>query len=130
MGRPTAKPPAVRTLESDRRRLETVDRVRACAPEKPRWRGTCRRAEPHASASASGCLLVPIITGQGHTGVYCTYREKKKVKVCTPEYCKFKLTQYIFYICTQYNDYYQIINEVAQLRQHKQRLNDLRTQLG
>jgi len=55
---------------------------------------------------------------------------KKKVKVCTPEYCKFKLTQYIFYICTQYNDYYQIINEVAQLRQHKQRLNDLRTQLG
>ena len=34
-----------------------------------------------------------------------------------------------------YNDYYQIINtveQVAQLRQHKQRLklNDLRTQLG
>ena len=32
-----------------------------------------------------------------------------------------------------YNDYYfrhQIIIEVAQLRQHKQRLNDLRTQLG
>jgi hypothetical protein len=30
------------------------------------------------------------------------------------------------------NDYYyrQIITEVAQLRQHKQRLNDLRTQLG
>ena len=27
-------------------------------------------------------------------------------------------------------DYYQIIIEVAQLRQHKQRLNDLRTQLG
>ena len=26
--------------------------------------------------------------------------------------------------------YYQIIIEVAQLRQHKQRLNDLRTQLG
>ena len=26
-------------------------------------------------------------------------------------------------------DYYQIIIEVAQLRQHKQRLNDLRTQL-
>jgi len=37
-------------------------------------------------------------------------------------------------IYTLYNDYYQIINiiEVAQLRQHKQRLklNDLRTQLG
>jgi len=30
-----------------------------------------------------------------------------------------------------YNDYYfQIIIEVAQLRQHKQRLDDLRTQLG
>ena len=29
-----------------------------------------------------------------------------------------------------YNDYYQIIIEVAQLRQHKQRLNGLRTQLG
>ena len=29
-----------------------------------------------------------------------------------------------------YNDYDQIIIEVAQLRQHKQRLNDLRTQLG
>ena len=29
-----------------------------------------------------------------------------------------------------YNDYYfQIIIEVAQLRQHKERLNDLRTQL-
>ena len=27
-------------------------------------------------------------------------------------------------------DYYQIIIEVAQLRQHKQRLNGLRTQLG
>ena len=26
--------------------------------------------------------------------------------------------------------YYQIIIKVAQLRQHKQRLNDLRTQLG
>ena len=32
---------------------------------------------------------------------------------------------------TVYNDYYfQIIIEVAQLRQHKQRLDDLRTQLG
>lgn len=35
------------------------------------------------------------------------------------------------YTHTVYNDYYfQIIIEVAQLRQHKQRLNDLRTQLG
>ena len=34
-------------------------------------------------------------------------------------------------ILYRYNDYYfQIIIEVAQLRQHKQRLNDLRTQLG
>ena len=34
-------------------------------------------------------------------------------------------------IYTVYNDYYfQIIIEVAQLRQHKQRLSDLRTQLG
>ena len=41
-------------------------------------------------------------------------------------------TQYIYsYSDTVYNDYYfQIIIEVAQLRQHKQRLNDLRTQLG
>ena len=38
-------------------------------------------------------------------------------------------TQYIY--CIINNDYYyQIITEVAQLRQHKQRLNDLRTQLG
>jgi len=29
-----------------------------------------------------------------------------------------------------YNDYYQIIIEVAQLRQHKQRLNNPSTQLG
>ena len=35
---------------------------------------------------------------------------------------------YISYIYI-YNDYQTII-EVAQLRQHKQRLNDLRTQLG
>ena len=40
------------------------------------------------------------------------------------------LTQYEYIHC-RYNDYYyQIIIEVAQLRQHKQRLNDLRTQLG
>jgi len=38
--------------------------------------------------------------------------------------CKSCVLQYI------YNDYYQIIIEVAQLRQHEQRLNDLRTQLG
>jgi len=39
-------------------------------------------------------------------------------------------TQYIY--CIVCNDYYyhQIITEVAQLRQHKQCLNDLRTQLG
>ena len=29
-----------------------------------------------------------------------------------------------------YYNYFQIIIEVAQLRQHKQRLNDLRMQLG
>ena len=33
------------------------------------------------------------------------------------------LMRYILY-------YFQIIIEVAQFRQHKQRLNDLRTQLG
>ena len=34
-------------------------------------------------------------------------------------------------IYTVYNDYYfQIIIEVAQLRQHEQRLDDLRTELG
>ena len=38
---------------------------------------------------------------------------------------------YAVYILILYNDYdFQIIIEVAQLRQHKQRLNDLRTQLG
>jgi len=38
---------------------------------------------------------------------------------------------YAVYIGLLYNEYYfQIIIEVAQLRQHKQRLNDLRTQLG
>ena len=38
---------------------------------------------------------------------------------------------YIYSYCILGNDYYfQIIIEVAQLRQHKQRLNDLRTQLG
>jgi len=39
---------------------------------------------------------------------------------------------YIYSYMYYNNDYYyrQIITEVAQLRQHKQRLNDLRTQLG
>jgi len=38
---------------------------------------------------------------------------------------------YIYCIAYRYNDYYfQIIIEVAHLRQHKQRLNDLRMQLG
>jgi len=39
---------------------------------------------------------------------------------------------YIYSYCIgNANDYYfQIIIEVAQLRQHKQRLNDLRMQLG
>ena len=38
---------------------------------------------------------------------------------------------YAVYILYTHNDcYFQIIIEVAQLRQHKQRLNDLRTQLG
>ena len=37
-------------------------------------------------------------------------------------------TQYIY--CIMIIITYQIIIEVAQLRQHKQRLNDLRTQLG
>jgi len=45
-------------------------------------------------------------------------------------------TTYNIYICTVFcindflNEYYQIIIKVAQLGQHKQRLNDLRTQLG
>jgi len=38
-------------------------------------------------------------------------------------------TQYIYCIGLG-NYYFQIIIEVAQLRQHKQRLNDLRMQLG
>ena len=44
--------------------------------------------------------------------------------MCTTQY------EYIYSILSYNNDYYQIIIEVAQLRQHKQRLNDLRTQLG
>ena len=44
------------------------------------------------------------------------------------EVCKSCVLRSIYIL---YNDYYyQIIIEVAQLRQHKQRLNDLRTQLG
>ena len=37
---------------------------------------------------------------------------------------------YIYSYCIGNDDYFQIIIEVAQLRQHKQRLNDLRMQLG
>ena len=69
------------------------------------------------------------ITGQGHTGVL--YREKK---MSPGKVCKSCVLRSIsIYTHTVYNDYYlyfQIIIEVAQLRQHKQRLNDLRTQLG
>jgi len=41
-------------------------------------------------------------------------------------YAVYILILYIMIIISSY----QIIIEVAQLRQHKQRLNDLRTQLG
>ena len=53
------------------------------------------------------------------------YREKKNVP-------RSRYVSHVYYaVYTLYNDYYyQIIIEVAQLRQHKQRLNDLRTQLG
>ena len=56
------------------------------------------------------------------------YRVKKNVprsRYVSHVYCA---------VYTLYNDYYittyQIIIEVSELRQHKQRLNDLRTQLG
>jgi len=53
------------------------------------------------------------------------YREKKNV----PRYRYVSHVYYAVYIL--YNDYYfQIIIEVAQLRQHEQRLDDLRTELG
>jgi len=39
-------------------------------------------------------------------------------------------TTAVYILYALYNDYYQSIIEVAQLRQHKQRLNNLRTQLG
>ena len=53
------------------------------------------------------------------------YREKKEC----PQVRYVSHVYYAVYIL--YNDYcFQIIIEVAQLRQHKQRLNDLRTQLG
>ena len=39
-------------------------------------------------------------------------------------------TQYIYYTMLMMRLFPDIIIEVAQLRQHKQRLNDLRTQLG
>ena len=55
------------------------------------------------------------------------YRENK---MSPGKVCKSCVLRSI-YTHTVYNDYYfQIIIEVAQLRQHKQRLNDLRTQLG
>ena len=52
------------------------------------------------------------------------YREKKCPQV--------RYVSHVYYaVYILYNDYcFQIIIEVAQLRQHKQRLNDLRTQLG
>jgi len=37
---------------------------------------------------------------------------------------------YSYCIGNDFDYYFQIIIEVAQLRQHKQRLNDLRTHLG
>ena len=45
---------------------------------------------------------------------------------------KRRYVRHVYYaVYILYNDdYFQIIIEVAQLRQHKQRLNDLRTQLG
>ena len=59
------------------------------------------------------------------------YREKKNVP-------RSRYVSHVYYAVYIYsycignaNDYYfQVIIEVAQLRQHKQRLNDLRTQLG
>ena len=55
------------------------------------------------------------------------YRENK---MSPGKLCKSCVLRSI-YILILHNDYdYQIITEVAQLRQHKQRLNDLRTQLG
>ena len=44
--------------------------------------------------------------------------------------CLMCTTQYEYIYCIGNDYYFQIIIEVAQLRQHKQRLNDLRTQLG
>ena len=55
------------------------------------------------------------------------YREKK---MSPGKVCKSCTTQYIYSYCIGNDYYFQIIIEVAQLRQHKQRLNDLRMQLG
>ena len=58
------------------------------------------------------------------------YTVRKKMSPGKVTLCKSCVLRSI-YTHTVYNDYYfQIIIEVAQLRQHKQRLNDLRTQLG
>ena len=66
--------------------------------------------------------LLRILRARATLG-YCTVRKK------CPQVRYVSHVYYAVYIL--YNDYYfQIIIEVAQLRQHKQRLNDLRTQLG
>ena len=68
-------------------------------------------------------ILIYILRARATLG----YREKK---MSPGKVCKSCVLRSI-YTHTVYNDYYfQIIIEVAQLRQHKQRLNDLRTQLG
>ena len=55
------------------------------------------------------------------------YREKKNV----PRYVsRVYYAVYIYSYCIGNDYYFRIIIEVAQLRQHKQRLNDLRMQLG
>jgi len=51
-------------------------------------------------------------------------------KMSPGKVCKSCTTQYIYSYCIGNDYYFQIIIEVAQLRQHKQRLNDLRMQLG
>ena len=80
-------------------------------------------------------VYIIIITTVGELRARATlgYRERKKnpqvgyvshACLCTTQY-----TKYCIYIL--YTDYhFQIMIELAQLRQHKQRLNDLRTQLG
>ena len=55
---------------------------------------------------------------------------RKKMSPGKVKVCKSCTTQYIYSYCIGNDYYFQIIIEVAQLRQHKQRLNDLRMQLG